>query len=277
MAIVVWLNTIIKEDLLAREVTRLLNKELVVAQRANTTYEGMVKQQGDTVSIQTFPNIAWTTGTTAGADISLSTFVITKDQLVVDQLAVFGTSITNLEEVQSNLSLRNEVAKTMMYWQKDTLDKFIIATAFAAWYKIGTYADTALSASTIYGALEAMRVRLSGQNAFDQAALFVSPAIASLIRQSSLFDGFREGLDVRKNAFVGRMSGFEIYETNNLWKYMLAMDKNSVHFAAQWTGFKTTEAPKGFTNYILWEMAYWAKVCTENQKRIVVHYYNPSI
>jgi hypothetical protein len=37
---------------------------------------------------------------------------------------------------------------------------------------------------------------------------------------------------------------------------MLAMDKNSVHFAAQWTGFKTTEAPKGFTNYILGEMAY---------------------
>jgi hypothetical protein len=48
------------------------------------------------------------------------------------------------------LSLRNEVAKTMMYGQKDTLDKFIIATAFAAGYKIGTYADTALSASTIY-------------------------------------------------------------------------------------------------------------------------------
>jgi hypothetical protein len=51
--------------LLAREVTRLLNKEQVVAQRANTSYEGMVKQQGDTVSIQTFPNIAWATGTTA--------------------------------------------------------------------------------------------------------------------------------------------------------------------------------------------------------------------
>ena len=277
MAIVVWNNTIIKENLLAAEVTRLLNKELVVAQRANTTYEGQIKQKGDTISIQTFPNIAWTTGTTAWADITASAFTITKDQLVIDQLAQFRVNISNLEEVQSNLSLRNEVAKTMMYGQKDTIDKFVVATAFAAWYKIGTYADTALTASTIYAALEAMRVRLSGQNAFDQAALFVSPAIASLIRQSSLFDGFREGLDVRKNAFVGRMSGFEIYETNNVWKYMLAMDKNSVHFAAQWTGFKTTESVAGFSFNILWEMAYWAKVVTENAKRIVVHYYNPSI
>jgi hypothetical protein len=108
----------------------------------------------------------------------------------------------------------------MVYGQKDNIDKFIISKAFAAaqaggYYK-GTYADTALAKDTIYAAIDLMRVELSKRNAFDQSALFVSPAIASLIRQSALFDGFREGLDVRKNAFVGRMSGFEIYETNNL-------------------------------------------------------------
>lgn len=275
--VVIWTNTIIKETLLAREVTRLLNKELVVAPRANTSYEGLIKWQGDTVSIQTFPNIAWASGTTAWNDITLSTFTITKDQLVIDQLATFGVAITNLEEIQSNLSLRNEVAKTMMYTQKDTLDQFVISKALAAavagGYVLWDY-STALTKDTVYAALEAMRVALSGRNAFDQAAVFVSPAIASLVRQSPLFDGFREGLDARKNAFVGRMSGFEIYETNNIWKYMLAMDRNSVHFAAQWTGFKTAEAPQGFRANILWEMAYWAKVCTENAKRTQVYYYS---
>jgi len=43
MTIVTGTNTIIKESILAKEVTRLLDKELVVAPRANTTYEGYVK------------------------------------------------------------------------------------------------------------------------------------------------------------------------------------------------------------------------------------------
>lgn len=276
MTIVVWTNTIIKESLLAKEVTRLLDKELVVAPRANTTYEWYVKGQGDTVSIQTFPNISWSSGTTAWTDISLSTFTITKDQLVVDQLAQFGVAVTNLEEIQSNLSLREQVANRMMYGQKDTMDQFIISKALAAavaWSYVSWDYSTALTKDTVYAALETIRVALSTRNAFDQAAVFVKPAIASLIRQSSLFDGYREGLDVRKNAFVGRMSGFEIYETNNVGSYILAMDKNSVHFAAQWIGFKTTEAEKGFRHNILWEMAYWAKVCTENAKRIHIYYH----
>jgi hypothetical protein len=86
--------------------------------------------------------------------------------------------------------------------------------------------------------------------------LFVKPAIASLIRQSSLFDGFREGLDVRKAGFVGRMAGFEIYETNNVGSYMLAMDRDSVHFVAQRTGYKETEETDAFSWNILGEMAY---------------------
>jgi len=108
-----------------------------------------------------------------------------------------------------------------------------------------------LTKDTVYAAIESMRVKLSERNAFNQAALFVKPATASLIRQSALFDGFREGLDVRKEGFVGRMSGFEIYETNNIGSYMLAMDKDSIHFVAQWTGYKETQETDAFSSNIL--------------------------
>jgi hypothetical protein len=44
----------------------------------------------------------------------------------------------------------------------------------------------------------------------------------------------------------------EVYVSNNIgYKCMLAMDKDAVHFAAQWTGFKQTEAVDGFNYNIL--------------------------
>ena len=275
MAFVTGSNTIIKENLLAKEVVRLLDKQFVIMNWANTMYEGEIKQQGDTVSIQTFPNIAWSSGTTAGASITASTFTITKETLTIDQLAVFRVKTSQIEEIQSNLSIRTKVAERMAYGQADLLEQFVVSKAFAgaaAGNKIGTYL-TALTASTVFAAIEAMRVKLSENNAFGNAALFVKPSISSLLRQSPNFDGFKEGLEVRKNGFIGKMSGFEVYETNNTGSYMLALDKDSVHFAAQFVGFKTTEEVDAFSFNILGEVAYGGKVCTENGKRIAVYYH----
>ena len=275
MAFVTGSNTIIKENLLAKEVVRLLDKQFVVMNWANTMYEGEIKQQGDTVSIQIFPNISWSSGTTAGASITASTFTITKETLAIDQLAVFRVKTSQIEEIQSNLSIRTKVAERMAYGQADLLEQFVISKALgwaAAGNKIGTYL-TALTSATTFAAIEAMRVKLSENNAFGNAALFVKPSISSLLRQSSNFDGFKEGLEVRKNGFIGKMSGFEVYETNNIGSYMLALDKDSVHFAAQFVGFKDTEEVDAFSYNILGEVAYGGKVCTENGKRIAVYYH----
>jgi len=276
MAFVTGSNTIIKENLLAKEVVRLLDKQFVVMPRANTMYEGEIKQQGDTVSIQTFPNISWSSGTTAGASITASTFTITKETLSIDQLAVFRVKTSEIAASQSNLDIRSKVAERMAYGQADLLEQYVVSLAAAgatSGNKLGAYA-TALTSSTVFAAIEAMRVKLSENNAFGNAALFVRPAVSSLLRQSANFDGFKEGLGTRETGYVGKMSGFTIYETNNIGKYMLALDKDSVHFAAQFIGFKQTEETDAFSWNILGELAYGGKVCTENGKRIAVYYHS---
>jgi hypothetical protein len=278
MTIVTGSNTIIKENLLAQEVVRLLDKSFVIMPFANTMYEGQIKQKWDTVSIQTFPNIAWQSATTAWAAISATPLTITKDQLVVDQLATFRANITNLEEIQSNLALASKVAERMSYGQKDNLEKFVVKTAVEWAYNSNILGSlsVALTSSTVADAVESTRVALEEQNVpIESVGLFVAPKIAKLIRQSSYFDGFKEWLDVRRNGFIGRIAWMEVYVSNNIgYKCMLAMDKDAVHFAAQWTGFKQTEAVDGFNYNILWEMAFGAKVCTENAKRIGVYYYS---
>ena len=276
MSIVTGSNTIIKENLLAQETVRLLDKSFIILPFANTMYEWEIKVKGDTVSIETFPNIAWASATTAGASISATAFVITKDQLVIDQLATFRATVANLEDIQSNLALATKVADRMTYGQKNTLENFFIKTVVegANSANVSWALGTALTASTAYGAVEALRVSLEEQNVnIDSSAVFVKPAIASLIRQSSLFEGFREGLDVRRNGFIGRLAGMEIYVSNNItYKCMIAMERDAAHFAAQWTGYKQTEETDAFSWNILGEMAYGSKVCTENKKRIALYY-----
>lgn len=277
MSFVTGNNTIIKENLLVKETIRLLDKEFVVMPWANTMYEGEIKRQGDTVSVETFPRVTWSSGTTAGADITASTFTITKETLTVDQLAQINIPVTQVEEIQSNLALRTKIAEQIAYSQRDVLEQFVIGLAAAgalAGNKLGAYA-TALAKSDIYAAIEAMRVKLEEQNAFGNAALFVKPAIASLIKQSPEFDGFKEGFDARKQAsYIGKMSGFEVYVTNNIGKYMLALDKDSVHFAAQFTGFDIRQATSGFRSNIIGEVVYGGKVFPENAKRISVYYHS---
>lgn len=278
MSIITGSNTIIKENLLAQESTRLLDKEFIVAPFANTKYEWQIKQRGDTVSIETFPRIAWQSATTAGATISVSDFVITKDQLVITELRTFGARHGSLEDIQENLPLATKIAEQMTYGQADEIEKFIIKTIVAGAHTDNVLWDitVALTKSDVHAAVEKIAVALKEKDVkIADTVLFVKPALASLIRQSSLFEGFKEGLDVRRKGFVGRISSMEIYETTNIgYKCMIAMDRDSVHFAAQWTGMKDEEVNGAFAKQYLGEMAFGAKVCTENKKRIALYYSN---
>lgn len=278
MSIVTGANTIIKENLLAQETVRLLDNKFVIAPFANTMYEWEIKQRGDTVSIETFPNIFWASATTAGETISSSAFVVTKDQLVIDQLATFWAKYSSLEDIQSNLPLASKIANRMVYGQDELIEKFIVKTAVAGAHEDNILWDlsVALTASTVAAAVEAVRTALEEQNVdVTNSALFVAPKIASIIRQSSYFDGFKEWLDVRRTGLVGRIAGLDVYVSNNIgYKCMLAMDRDSVHFAAQRTGFSDEKLIGAFSRQVSGEMAYGAKVCTENTKRIALYYYS---
>lgn len=267
-------NTIIVKDFLMKETIDLLDRKMVVAPRANRQFEGQLKKQGDTVTVQTFPRIALTTGGTAGDDITATNFTITAENLKVEQVAQAKVPVKDREEVRSNLDLQQEVSKQLAYSLAKLYDEHICTVALAG---AGNSVSTAaLSKSNIYAEINAMRVLLSADDAFDEAALFVSPAVTSLIRQAPERDGFREGMYVRENgSYVGTWAGFRIFETNcdSLGLYMLAFDKKAVHFVEQMMKMDVRKEPAGFRNNILIESLYQSKVFTNNANRICKHVY----
>jgi len=110
-------------------------------------------------------------------------------------LATFGYKFSELEDVQSNLALATKIAEQMIYGQEKTIEQFIIKTAVEGANSSNVLGSlsTELTASTIAKAVEDIVVGLQEQNVDPSTSgLFVSPKIASLIRQSSYFTGFRE-------------------------------------------------------------------------------------
>jgi len=265
-------NTVIKVDTLIKECIRLLRPMHIVINWANTKYEGAIRQQGDTVRVKTFPRISFTSGTTAGADITASTYAVTSETMTADQIDQVRIEIADLQKIISDIDDMSMLAKEIAFSMNEIYERFVIGLATAGALtanKLYTGGAVTLTKANVYGYIEEMRVRLEEVNAGENTALFLTPNVASLVRQSPLFDAFKEGLDVRKTWFIGRIAGFEVYKSNYIpATLMVAIDKDSVHFAEQMTGMKVTDAPNGFRKNILAEIVFGWKVFTENSKRI---------
>ena len=211
-------NTIVVSDLLQKETIRHLDKRLIVNRWANRKYEGALKQQGDTVRVQTFPDIEINVGGTAGDDITESDFAITSETLTIDKVAQVNVKLPDIQNVQSNLDLPMEVAKRVAYSKADLFDKY--TTSFIndanSSNKLNLGSPATLTKTNIIEQIEDIKVALLNQNAFDNAGLFVNPETASLIRQSDLYSGFDKGLQYRSGIEVMRVAGFTVFETNNI-------------------------------------------------------------
>jgi hypothetical protein len=187
-----------------------------------------------------------------------------------DKLAQLNIPVADIEQIQANIDLFSKLANRIAFAMAKVYEQFCIATAIAGGHThLHSGGAVGLNKANIHQYIEEMRVTLSDHNFMDDAALFVTPSVASLIRQSSLFDGFREGLDVRQNGWVGRMSGFQIFESNLIPSTkMLAMGRNCLHFVEQMGKTDFRDAPNGFRTQVISELVYGGKVFTELSKGI---------
>jgi len=225
-------TTVVVKDLLMKEVIRLLDKDLIIAQMANTKYEGELKRQGSTVSVQTFPNLNLQYGKTAGAAIVADSVTITSEDLEVDQVLQGGWTFTDLEQIQTNLDLLSKYASRIAYAMGNYYDAYIANEAVVKANSSNqivpgapvTLNNTAADADNVMTRIGQIAVKLRKQNAFQMPYLFVNPAVENLILDSNLYTAFDKGLGYRENGVVGKVKGMMVYSTNNLpVRYLLTM------------------------------------------------------
>jgi len=103
----------------------------IVINWANTKYEGAIKSQGDTVRVKTFPRISFSSGTTAGADITASTYAVTSETLTADKIDQVRIEIADLQKIISDIDDMSELAKEIAFSMNEIYERFVIGLAVA--------------------------------------------------------------------------------------------------------------------------------------------------
>ena len=219
-------NTIILKDKLVAETIMHLDNNAVITPWANRKYQGVLTSDSQTVTVQSFNRFRSQRATVAGEDITTRDWAFQSFDLKVDQIANDSFKIKNIEELRTNISVRGEITSNIGYAISQTHERHIgktIAEKVIAASALNIGAPNAISAANVHAAIEALRVLMSQNNAFNDAAIFTDPQTTSFIRQADILDGFAEGLKKRidgwvpgGNGLLGKISKFTIYETNNL-------------------------------------------------------------
>lgn len=204
-----------KPTIWSRELLYSLKKNLVARQIANTNYQGEITSEGDTVKIQT-PD-AINVGDYDGSDISFQGLTSATQSLEIDRAKYFAFLVDDVDQAQSNVPLMQSYMEEASFALADELDTHLFGLYTDA-DSSNVIAKEELTASNIYGKLVEAKQLLSENNVPQTGRWSVlSPEEIALLEQSSEFTSASNlGDSVKQTGIVGRIAGFNVFESNNV-------------------------------------------------------------
>lgn len=226
----VWSDTLLEN----------LNRNLCFADKMNRDYEGDIKNQGDTVKINSIGRITvkdYTRNAGAGGTAASPTIAgIDRPEiligaslfLTIDQAKYFNFEVDDVDKWQQNPKLMAKAMKEAAYALKNTLDLYagsVLQTGVA-----GTTDGTGnrLAARTIgtgagdddaYETLVDLKVKLK-ENDVDDDDLWavVPPWFYGMLEKDVRFTnyGTEKNREALTNGLKGKAAGFDICESNNI-------------------------------------------------------------
>ena len=196
-----------------------LDKAHVAAHLVNRDYEGEVKKMGDTVHINTIGPVTISTYT-KDTDISApETLTTTEQTLTLSEAKYFNFSIDDVDTAQAAGTVMEKAMERSAYALNDIADTYILGLlAENAGTVIGEDTPVDLTAENIYENIVALRLALDKNNVPTyQRSIVMPPEAYALLLQDARFTqaGGEVAENVLKNGFVGKIAGFEIFESNN--------------------------------------------------------------
>lgn len=193
-----------------------LEKAHVATAFVNRDYEGEIKQMGDRVHINSVGEI--TIGDyVKNADIDDPEQLSTEDQeLIIDQAKYFNFQVDDVDRAQMAGEIMDKAMHNAAYGIADVVDTKIFADMAAG---AGTKLKSVeLTKDNAYVQIVAMRTALNKKNAPKTGRkLGVSSDVTGLLLQDDRFVKATESANERlENGFVGRVAGFDVYESENV-------------------------------------------------------------
>lgn len=200
-----------------------LDKAHVATNLVNRNYEGEITQAGDTVHINSIGAIT-ISDYTKNTDISSPEALSTSEQtLVIDQQKYFNFQVDDIDKVQAAGELMDEAMARAAYGLAEVADEFILSTiadGVDSNNVIGsTTSPVALTSSNVYSNIVKLRLKLDKSNLPKTGrSIVVPPEVYALLLEDDHFvkSDSVAGQDALINGMVGRVAGFEVYESNNV-------------------------------------------------------------
>jgi hypothetical protein len=261
----------------------------VLAAISNTSYEGEIRQYGDTVNIRTTPEIT-IRDYVKGQSLTVENPDKPKIQLVIDKGEYFACVEDDVDKVQSDINLMDTWSKDASERMKIKIDQRVLTDILpgiaatnkgltageqSASFNLGTTGapltvtkDGASSTTSVIDLLVDLGTVLDEANAPEQDRFVVIPAkMAGLVKKSELKDASLTGdsMSIVRNGRLGMIDRFTVYVSHNLnvssGKYsIIAGHKMGFTFASQMTNMETIRSESTFGNIIRGLQVYGYKV-----------------
>lgn len=256
-----------------------LEKSHVATNLVNRDYEGQIRNQGDKVNINTLSDVAIKTYTPNSDIASPDDLTTTKQQLEITEADYFNIQLDDVDRVQAAGELMDTAMRNVAYKMNDRTDSFIlgkIASGVASGNIIGTTASPVqVTKNNIYESIIEMRTKLDKANVPTSGrTIVIPPEIYALLLQDERFvkSDAVAGQNVLVNGLVGRVAGFDVFESNNVvydtdnkfWK-VTAQVITATTFAEQIVKTEAYRMEKRFSDAVKGLHVYGAKVTDGTQ------------
>ena len=256
-----------------------LEKSHVATNLVNRDYEGQIRNQGDKVNINTLSDVAIKTYTPNSDIASPDDLTTTKQQLEITEADYFNIQLDDVDRVQATGELMDTAMRNVAYKMNDKTDSFIlgkIASGVDSGNIIGTTeSPIQVTKNNIYESIIEMRTKLDKANVPTSGrTIVIPPEIYALLLQDERFvkSDAVAGQNVLVNGLVGRVAGFDVFESNNVvydtdnkfWK-VTAQVRTATTFAEQIVKTEAYRMEKRFSDAVKGLHVYGAKVTDGTQ------------
>jgi len=241
----------------------------VLASLCNRDYEGEITAAGDTVKINAIGDITVSSYVKNSTSITPAELQTAQTVLLIDQSKYFAFKIDDVDKVQANVNVMNKAMQKAGYALSETVD-----TAIGALYgsAANTVTDASFDSALAFDTIATANQYLNEAGVPKNGRWMVLPpwAITKLILAKVLqTDGSVAADNELANGFVGRLMGFDVYESNNLYQtgtapdyttYGLAGVQEAISFAEQIVSVEAYRPESSFSDAVKGLHVYGYKV-----------------
>ena len=251
-------------ELWSKRINQKLRKSLVFGSVVNTDYEGEIGSGGDTVKINSIGDV------TIGNYVPNSTS-ITPEQLndyqttlSIDTKKYFAFKVDDVDKAQVNANVMDEAMQSAAWGLKNAADESIAALYTGA---ANTITTTAIDSTNAFAAVLTLGQYLSQENVPEDGRWLVIPPWfkTKLLLAKALVTDNGAAADAFTNGKVGRVGGFDLYESNNVANdgttyYIMAGTRKAISFAAQVNKVEAYRPEASFSDAVKGLYVYGTKV-----------------